>query len=94
MHPSVRRLILVALLLAIVLAPGLATASQPAPAGASHSALGMVTAPGESLARLWAWITSLLPGLRQDVAPVATRPAGGRTWGVRPDDGSALDPNG
>jgi hypothetical protein len=94
MHRSSRRLILVALLLAVVLAPGLALASQPVPAGASPSALAVLTSPGDSLARLWAWVMNLLPGHRQDRAPMTTRPATGKSWGVRPDDGSALDPNG
>jgi hypothetical protein len=92
MHYPGRRLILVALLLAVALAPSLASASQPVPAGASSGALGMVTSPGESLARLWAWVVNLLPGQRWDGAPVHTRGDNGPR--VRPNDGSALDPYG
>jgi hypothetical protein len=92
MHLSGRRLILVALLLAVILAPGVASASQPVPA-ASPGALGMVTSPGESLARLWAWVATLLPG------PPPRQPAPARTLGdkgptIRPNEGSAPDPNG
>jgi hypothetical protein len=93
MHYSGRRLILVALLLAVVLAPGLASASQPVPAGASRGALGVVTSPGESLARLWAWVVNLLPGQQLwEGAPVHTRGDYGPR--IRPNEGSALDPYG
>ena len=92
MHYSSRRLILVALLLAVVLAPGLAFASQPVPAGASPGALGTVTSPGESLARLWAWVVNLLPGQLWEGAPAHTRGDYGPR--IRPNEGSATDPNG
>jgi hypothetical protein len=92
MHRSGRRLVLVALLLAAVLAPGLAYASQPVPAAASHGALGVAISPIDSLARLWAWVTNLLPGQGWEGAPVHTRSDYGPR--IRPSEGSALDPNG
>ena len=92
MHRSGRRLILVALLLAAALAPGLASASQPAPPGASRSALAALTSPGESLARLWAWVVNLLPGQRREGTPAHT--GGDNGPRVRPNEGSATDPYG
>jgi hypothetical protein len=95
MHRSALRFVLVAVVLAVALAPVSGAASQPAVPAASHGALATVISPGESLARLWAWIGALLPGHRPDLAPAATRPAVGSSGSrVRPDDGSALDPNG
>lgn len=92
MHRSGRSLILVVLLLAAVLAPGFASASQPMPVGASRGAFAVVTSPDESLARLWAWVTSLLSGQRREDAPAHTRGDYGPR--VHPDEGSATDPNG
>jgi hypothetical protein len=92
MHRSGRRLLLVAVLLAVALTP--AAASQKAPPGAPP-ALAALASPSESLARLWSWVTSLLPGHRPDVAPAVTRPAPARSGpGVRPSEGSAPDPYG
>jgi hypothetical protein len=95
MHRSALRLVLVAVLLAAVLAPASVVASQPAAPDALHGALAVVISPGESLVRLWAWIVTWLPGHCPDLAPAAKRPAADSSGSrVRPDDGSALDPNG
>jgi hypothetical protein len=95
MHRFALRLALVAVLVAAVLAPASATASQAAVPGTAQGALPAITSPGESLARLWAWIGALLPGHRPDPTPAATRPAVGSSWSkVRPDEGSATDPYG
>jgi hypothetical protein len=92
MHGPGRRFAFIALLLAATLAPASASASQPA----SHGALAALVSPGESMARLWAWVTNLLPGHRIDLAPMATRPATSsfRLPMVRPYVGSVPDPNG
>ena len=95
MHRSGPRLILVALLLVAILAPGLASASQPVPVGAPRGALAVLTSPGESLARLWAWVTNLLPGHRPDLAPAPNRPVFGSPGSnLLPTDGPGADPYG
>lgn len=97
MHGSRRRLAVVALLLAAVPAAASASAAQPAPSFAPQGAVSAaLTSAAESLARLWGWIDGYLPPRRPQPAPVATlSPAGGAGGpAVRPDDGSALDPNG
>ena len=95
MHRSGRRVIVVALVVTAGLSPVSAPASQPAPPLRSCSVLSVHNSPGESLMRLWAWVACLLPGHRADPSPAGTHPAAGSSGpGVRPDDGSAPDPNG
>jgi hypothetical protein len=92
MHRCALRLFLVVVLIVAALAPASAAASPPMAPSASRGALAV---PHESVARLWAWLTSLLLGSHADLAPAAIRPeAGGSASGVHPDDGAAIDPNG
>jgi hypothetical protein len=59
MHRFALRLALVAVLLAVVLAPASVAASQAAVPVTVQGALPAITSPGESLARLRAWIGAL-----------------------------------
>jgi hypothetical protein len=89
------RILVIALLLAAVTAPAPATAAPPSAPGFSHGVAAALVSPGAPLARLWAWVGAFLPGSGHDRVPAAARPGGGSSGpGVRPDDGSALDPNG
>jgi hypothetical protein len=96
MHGSSRRLVLVAMLLAAAPVAASASASQPSQSVAPHGALtAALTSAAESLARFWSWVEGNLRGHRPGPASVATRsPADARGPGVRPDEGSATDPNG
>jgi hypothetical protein len=95
MRGSSRRFVLFALLLAAAVAPASAAASQPAAPVPSRGALAALASPGESLARLWAWVENHLPGHGPGLAPEATQPPAGVPGpGVLPAEGSALDPNG
>jgi hypothetical protein len=93
MHRSALRFVLVAFLLAAVLAPASVAASQPA--AGSSGAFASLTSPGESLARLWAWVTDLLPGHRPDLAPAPKRRVVGSPGSnLLPTDGPGADPYG
>jgi len=98
-----RRLIGMALLLSVALAPISALASPPPAQTDARGGPAMAWPAWEPLAKLWEWMASLMPaprfssprsgGHRIEGPPPATQPGAAQS-GIRPDDGPGADPYG